>query len=45
MKKVIKLSEEKVKNMIKESVKRVLNEMNGEKLPHIINKFDKSRAD
>jgi hypothetical protein len=45
MKKVVRLNEEKVKNMIKESVIRVLNEMNGEKLPHIIGKFDKSRAD
>lgn len=45
MKKVIKLSEEKIKDIIKESVKRVLNEINGEKLPHIISKFDKSRAD
>ena len=45
MKKVIKLNEEKVKSIIMESVKRVLNEMNGEKLPHIIGKFDKSRAD
>lgn len=45
MKKVIKLSEEKIKDIIKESVKRVLNEMNGEKLPHIIGKFDNSRAD
>lgn len=45
MKQVVKLSEENVKNIIKESVKRVLNEMVGEKLPYTIKSFDKSRAD
>ena len=45
MKKVVRLNEEKVKNMIKESVIRVLNEMNEIRKPYNIQDYDKSMAD